>query len=343
MRKLLNTLYVNNPDCFLSLENENVLVNLEGRSQLRVPLLNLESILSCGYKGASTQLMFACVQKGINLSFLSESGRFLGTFIGESKGNILLRKEQYRIADDPLKSCLYARNFIFGKTHNARWVLERTTRDYPLRVDIEKLKQASKNISSISKKILECEDLNQIMILEGTAAQYYFAEFNQLILQNKADFYFKNRNRRPPLDCLNALLSLAYTLLAHDCRGALESVGLDAYCGFLHRDRPGRASLALDLMEELRAPVADRFVLALINRKEIIGNDFEVSGSGAVMLTEQGRKKLFTSWQEHKKQIITHPFLDEKIEWGLVPYSQALLLARVIRGDLDEYPPFLWK
>jgi CRISPR-associated protein Cas1 len=287
--------------------------------------------------------MFACAEKGINISFLTENGKYLGSFIGESKGNILLRKEQYRIADSIERSCKYAKNFIFAKLYNARWVLERATRDYPLRVDIARLKLASKNINSIAKEILNCNDLDRIRILEGTAAQYYFAEFNQLILQNKSDFTFTSRNRRPPLDPLNALLSLTYTMLAGDCRGALETVGLDAYCGFLHRDRPGRASLALDLMEELRAAVADRFVLSLINRKEITGSDFEKTASGAVFLTEQGRKKFFISWQEHKKEIITHPYLEEKIEWGLVPYSQALLLSRVIRGDLDEYPPFLWK
>jgi len=343
VRKLLNTLYVNNPECFLSLENDNVFIRIDDEVLFKVPLINLESILTCGYKGASTRLMFACAEKGITISFLTESGRYLGSFIGESKGNILLRKEQYRISDDVEKCCAFAKKFIFGKLYNARWVLERATRDYPLRVDVERLKTASANISDIAKKVLDCDDLDRMRILEGTAAQYYFAEFNELILQNKADFYFTNRNRRPPLDPLNALLSLTYTMLVHDCRGACEAVGLDAYCGFLHRDRPGRASLALDLMEELRASVADRFVLSLINRKEISGDDFDISASGAVKLTESGRKIFFEAWQQHKKQVITHPYLKEKIEWGLVPYSQALLLSRSIRGDIEEYPPFLWK
>lgn len=343
MRKLLNTLYVNNPECYLSLENDNVLIKADDKMVLKVPLINLEGILTCGYKGASTKLMFACAERGITLSFLTETGKYLGSFIGESKGNVLLRKEQYRISDNPQKSCAYAKNFIFGKLYNARWVLERATRDYPLRVDVEKLKIASSNISKIAKDVLECTELDRIMILEGTAAQYYFAQMGELILQNKDHFYFKNRNRRPPLDPLNALLSLAYTMLAHDCRGALEAVGLDAYCGFLHRDRPGRASLALDLMEEMRAAIADRFVLSLINRKEISSEHFETSGSGVVALTELGRKVFFGAWQQRKKEVITHPYLKEKLEWGLVPYSQALLLSRVIRGDIDEYPPFLWK
>lgn len=287
--------------------------------------------------------MFACAAKGIALSFLTEGSRYLGSFIGESKGNVLLRKEQYRISDSIEKSCTYAKNFIFGKLYNARWILERATRDYPLRVNVERIKTASAYINEISKKVLDCIDLDRIMILEGTAAQYYYAEFNELILQNKSDFYYVNRNRRPPLDPLNALLSLTYTMLAHDCRGALEAVGLDAYCGFLHRDRPGRASLALDLMEEMRAAIADRFVLSLINLRIIAGEHFEVSGSGAVALTESGKKIFFEAWQKHKKGIITHPYLKEIIEWGLVPYTQALLLSRVIRGDLEEYPPFLWK
>ncbi len=340
---MLNTLYVNNPECFLSLENENVIVKTDDEVLIRVPLINLESILTCGYKGASARLMFACAESGVTLSFLTENGKYLGSFVGESRGNILLRKEQYRISDDAEKCSAIVKNFVFGKLYNARWVLERATRDYPLRVDVERLKSASVKIGDIAKEVLGCGDLDRMRIFEGTAAQYYFAEFNELILQNKADFYFINRNRRPPVDPLNALLSLTYTMLAQDCRGACEAVGLDAYCGFLHRDRPGRASLALDLMEELRACVADRFVLSLINRKEISGADFETSGSGEVRLTEAGRKNFFGAWQQHKKQVITHPYLSEKIEWGLVPYSQALLLSRFIRGDIDEYPPFLWK
>lgn len=336
-------MYINNPECFLSLENENVLVKIDDKNLLKVPLINLESIITCGYKGASVWLMSVCAEKGITLSFMTENGKYLGTFVGESKGNILLRKEQYRISDNIDRCCVYAKHFIFGKLYNARWVLERATRDYPLRVDVARLKAASKNIYNIAKEVIECNDLDRIRILEGTAAQYYFAEFNELILQNTDDFHFSNRNRRPPLDPLNALLSLTYTMLVHDCRGACETVGLDAYCGFLHRDRSGRASLALDLMEELRTSIADRFVLSLINRKEISGTDFEISGSGAVNLKESGRKIFFEAWQQHKKQIITHPYLQEKIEWGLVPYSQALLLARTIRGDLDAYPPFIWK
>jgi CRISPR-associated protein Cas1 len=343
LRKLLNTLYISNPECYLSLENETVLIKNDDEILMRVPLLNLESIVTCGYKGASYHLMSACVQKGITLSFIATNGKYLGTFIGESKGNILLRKEQYRISDSVERSGKYAKSFLFGKLYNSRWVLERATRDHPLRVDTEKLKSASVELKGYSSEIYECSDLERMRIIEGIAAQYYFACFNDLILQNKDEMRFTNRNRRPPTDPLNALLSLTYTMLANDCRGACEAVGLDAYCGFLHRDRPGRASMALDLMEELRSCIADRFVLSLINLKRMSGDDFEKSESGAVALTDKGRKKYFGAWQEHKREMIMHPFLKEKIEWGLVPYSQALLLSRTIRGDLDEYPPFLWK
>lgn len=343
MRKLLNTLYVNNPEGFLMLENDNVLVKIGEQVVLKLPLIALESIVSCGYKGASHRLMVACAEKGINLSFVSEGGKLLGTFAGESRGNVLLRKEQYRISDNTQKSLKFAQNFIFGKLYNSRWVLERAIRDYPDRLNIPALKQCSLTLKDMSKQALECLAMDSLRLLEGTAAQLYFPQFNELILQNKQTFFFKNRNRRPPLDPLNALLSLTYSMLAYDCRGACETVGLDAYCGFMHTDRAGRASLALDIMEELRPIIADRFVISLINLRKIDEVDFITSPNGAVLLSEKGRKKFFTAWQERKREIIIHPYLNEKVEWGLVPYCQALLLARTIRNDIDEYPPFLWK
>lgn len=343
MRKLLNTLYVSNPKCFLSIDNETVLVKLEDEVALRLPLINLEGIVTCGYGGASLPLMSACAKRGITISFMTDGGRYLGTFVGESRGNILLRKQQYRISDSLPGSTGYAKAFMFGKLHNARWLIERATRDYPLRVDVDRLKNVSGELKRLYTEIYECLDMDRIRVLEAAAAQYSFGCLNELILQNKDVFHFESRTRRPPLDPLNALLSFTYSMLAHDLRGACEAVGLDAYCGFMHRDRPGRASLALDLMEELRPCVADRFVLTLINLRKITGGDFVTSESGAVALTDGGRRKYFDAWQEHKREVITHPFLKEKLEWGLVPYAQALLLARTIRGDLDEYPPFLWK
>lgn len=343
MRKLLNTLYINNPDYFLMIENNNVVIKDDEKILYRVPLINLESIISTSYKGATMKLMYECINNGITLSFISEYGKYLGTFIGESKGNILLRKEQYRISDNEQSSIEYSKLFIAAKIYNSKWILERAIRDNKDKLDCEKIKNASNKLSELIESVMSSEKIDDIRIFEGVAAQYYFGEFNQMILNCKDVFYFENRNRRPPLDPLNALLSFAYTLLAHDCRGALESVGLDAYCGFMHTDRSGRYSLALDLMEELRPVIADRFVFKVINLKQFSSDDFEFMKSGAVILNEEGRKKFFGAWHKQKNEVITHPFLNEKIEWGLVPYAQALLLARTIRGDLEKYPPFFWK
>jgi CRISPR-associated protein Cas1 len=343
MRKLLNTLYVTKPDCYLTLDNEAVGVVQGEETILRVPLLNLEGIITFGYTGASPALMRECAERGIALTFLSASGRYRATVIGESRGNVTLRKEQYRISDDESRSLRYADKIIFGKIYNAKWILERAARDYALRLDTAALKDASAQLSDAMKLCLQCTNLEGLRGIEGAAAAVYFREFDHLILQNKDTFKFDGRNRRPPLDPVNAMLSFAYTLLEHDCRAALESAGLDAYVGFLHRDRPGRASLALDLLEEFRSVIADRFVLTLINRKEITDDDFDYTASGAVVLNDKARKVFISAWQSRKTESITHPFLKEKIDWGLVPFSQAMLLAKAIRGDLDAYPPFLWK
>lgn len=342
MRKLLNVLFVTLADAKAYLENENVCVKQEDEVLLRIPLLNLEQILLFNYYGATPQLLGECAKRKISVSFFTEYGRYYGTFHGESSGNVLLRREQYRIADDN-RALDYAKAFIFGKLHNQKWIIERGIRDYALRIDAALLKKQSIFISEQLKKVLNMDNDENLRAAEGNAAHHYFSAFDELILQNKDFFTFTNRNRRPPTDAVNAMLSFAYTLLASECRHALEAVGLDSYVGFLHADRPGRASLALDLMEELRPHFADRFVLSLINRNEVTERDFEFQSSGAVYLSDQSRKKFFSSWQSRKRDEIVHPFLKEKIEWGLVPYCQALLLARTIRGDLDGYPPFLWK
>lgn len=343
MRKLLNTLYVTTPDAYLSLKGENVIISQNDKQLGRIPLHNLESIYTIGWAGASPSLMYACAERNISLCFLSSNFRFRAKVIGESKGNVVLRKTQYRVSDDEQQSAKIARNFIFAKVSNQKWILERATRNYPMRIDVPSFKETSKNLSTIMRRILDTEDLELLRGLEGQAANSYFKHFNEMILQQKEDFYFKNRNRRPPTDNVNALLSFSYTLLTNDVAAALESVGLDAYVGFLHRDRPGRASLALDLMEELRSVIADRFVLNLINKKMITAKDFIRKENGAVILTDEGRKVFLKAWQDRKQEQITHPRLNEKIPWGLVPYSQALLLARYLRGDEDEYAPFLWK
>lgn len=343
MKKLLNTLFITQPDVYLSLDGDNIVLLKEQNKLGRLPLHNLESIVSFGYTGTSPALMGYCAEKNISLVFLTMNGRFLAKVIGKSKGNVILRKKQYRISEDEVISAKIARNFIIGKIYNNKWMIERMTRDYPLRIDVDQFKKTSQHLSSIILEVRDCEDLERLRGLEGQAATSYNKLFNQMILQQKEDFYFNRRSRRPPLDNVNAMLSFAYTLLANDVSSALEGVGLDAYVGFLHRDRPGRVSLALDVMEELRGVYADKFVLSLINKRVLNKGDFLQKENGAVIMTDEARKKFLATWQNKKQEKITHPYLGEKISWGLVPHAQALLLARYLRNDLDEYPPFLWK
>lgn len=343
MRQLLTQLYVTSEDAYLSLDGENVVVSRQKTEIGRVPLHTLEGIVCFSRSGASPALMGKCAAKGIDLCFFSPYGQFLARTVGEERGNVLLRQTQYRISDSEALSCRYARYFILGKVYNARWVLERATRDHPQRVPVEELKRTSAQLAAALPLIEQCDDLDQLRGLEGEAAQRYFDCFDFLILQQHEAFPFVSRNRRPPLDNVNALLSFAYSLLARDCASALSSVGLDPYVGFLHRARPGRRSLALDLMEELRAVSADRFVLSCINQKLLTAKHFQKQENGAVLLTDDGRRAFLKAWQTKKQEQITHPFLKEKLPWGLVPYVQALLLARTLRGDLELYPPFFWK
>ena len=343
MRQLLNTLFVTSEDIYLSLDGENVVANREKEVLARYPLHTLSGIISFAYPGASPALMGACARRGVSLAFCTPRGKFLARVCGEANGNVLLRREQYRWADDPAQSCRAARSMVFGKLYNARWSIERTRRDHGLRVEDERPAAVSAQLKGLLPQAAAETDLDSLRGLEGAAATAYFGVFDQLVLGNRDLFAFKTRSRRPPLDPINALLSFAYSLLAHDCASALESAGLDSYVGFLHRDRPGRSSLALDLMEELRPCMADRFVLTLVNNRVLKRTDFDFRESGGVYLTDGARRTFLQRWQERKRETLTHPFLGEKIPWGLVPYLQALLLARYLRGDLDEYPPFLWK
>ncbi len=343
MRYLLNTLFVTSEDIYLSLDGENVVANRGNEAVARYPLHTLSGILTFSYAGASPALMGACAKRGISLTFCTPRGKFLARVSGEANGNVLLRRTQYRVADDPVQSCRIARTMIFGKLHNARWCIERTRRDHGLRVDSQRLGDVCVQLKGLLPQVLLQTELDSLRGLEGAGATAYFGVFDEMILGDKSVFSFQSRSRRPPLDPLNALLSFAYSLLANDCASALESVGLDSYVGFLHRDRPGRSSLALDLMEELRPCIADRFVLTCINNRIFKKSDFVYRESGGVYLDDDARRTFLRRWQEHKRETLTHPFLKEKIPWGLVPYLQALLLARYLRGDLDEYPPFLWK
>lgn len=343
MKRLLNTLYITTGNKYLSLDGENVVI-LEDQKEIgRIPLHNLQAIVTFGYTGASPALMGACVQRNIDLSFMSGNGRFLARVTGEVRGNVALRKQQYRISDDRKVSIQIARNFILGKVYNAKWVLERAVRDYPMRLDVETIKKKSDFLSQSMGKIRVCESADELLGLEGEAASVYFSVFDELILQQKEQFYFRGRNKRPPLDNVNAMLSFGYSLLAGMCGSALEAVGLDPYVGFFHTDQPGRMSLALDLMEEFRSIMVDRFVLTLINKRVMKEKYFIKKENGAVILTDEGRKTFLLAWQSKKQETIRHPFLDEKIEWGMAPYVQSMLLARYLRGDLDEYPPFFWK
>lgn len=343
MRRLLNTLFILSEDSYLRLDGENVVVQGEEEIIARFPLHTLEGIFYFGYKGASPALMGACSEQNISLSFLTPRGRFLCRVYGKIQGNVLLRKRQFLASEDPLECVHLAQRFLTGKLFNTRWSLERALRDHPMRIDLAKIKLVSSKLAESIKAIESAVTLDELRGIEGDAATRYFGVLDELFLQNKESFYFRGRNRRPPLDNVNAMLSLAYTLLGNDCASALESVGLDAYVGFLHRDRPGRASLALDLMEELRPLAADRFVISCVNNRLVREEHFETSESGAVTMSESGRKTFLAAYQKRKKDLIKHPFLEERIPWGLVPYVQALLLSRYLRGDLDSYPTFLWK
>lgn len=340
MRKLLNTLYITTPESYLSKDGENVVVSVKQQEVFRISVLNIEAIVTFGYMGASPGLMKLCADHGIGLTFLSPHGRFISRVQGQVRGNVLLRKAQYALSDDENVATEIARICIAGKIQNYRSILRRYERDYG---HTEEITEALGQMERCKRLTLAATSRDQVRGLEGEAASAYFAVFPQLIINQKEDFPFNGRNRRPPKDAVNAMLSLAYTLLTNDITAALETVGLDPYVGFLHTLRPGRASLALDLVEELRAYLGDRFVLSLINRKQITASDFLHQGEKGVVLTDSGRKTFLTAWQARKKEIITHPFLQEKIPIGLIPHAQAMLLARCIRGDLDTYPVFLVK
>lgn len=343
MKKLLNVFYVTAPDTYLALEGENILVRKDEKIAMRLPLHNLENIVCFGYQGASPALMGACVERNIGLCFLSPGGRFLARISGKVKGNVLLRKKQYFLSENEGGSLKIASNCLIGKIYNSRKVLERAIRDHALLVDVEKIKKVSATLQLINREFPFCTSIQDLMGFEGSAARNYFSVFNQLILQQREDFQFNERVRRPPTDRVNTMLSFLYTVLANEVGSALETVGLDPYVGFLHQDRPGRVSLALDLMEELRPVLVDRLVLSLINRKQVKPSGFVIKESGGVIMDDETKKIVISSWQERKKQEILHPFLKEKVELGLLPYVQALLLARCIRGDLEAYPPFFWQ
>ncbi len=343
MKKMLNTLYVTSEDAYAALNGETVEISFADKENKRIPLHTLENIVLFSYKGASPELMGKCEEYGIPICFFSPRGKYLATVGAAIKGNVLLRKTQYRFSDDENESLRISRNIITGKLYNSEQILLRVTRDHPFQVDVQGIVTAAKRIDEYLMMARAAETKESLRGIEGLAASEYFGMFNELILRQKSDFKFSVRTRRPPLDRINALLSFAYVLLSNMCASALLSVGMDPYVGFLHTDKPGRKSLALDLMEEFRSILADRLVLTLINNRVINEGHFAVQSSGAVILTDEGKKIFLSKWQEKKRTEIMHPYLKEKITWGLAPYSQAMLLARYLRGDIDEYPPFFWR
>jgi len=343
MKKHLNTLFVTTQGAYLAKEGESVIVRVEKETRLRVPVHTLGGIVCFGNVGCSPFLMGFCAKRDVAISFLSEYGRFLARVQGPVSGNVLLRREQYRKADDMTFSAQMARSVLTGKLANCRTVLQRALRDHPDKLDKDQVSYASKQISGSLKRLQEDMPLNSLRGIEGDAAHVYFKVFDHLITSQKEDFSFRDRNRRPPLDNVNCLLSFLYTLVMHDVRSALESVGLDPAVGFLHRDRPGRPGLALDLMEEFRPFISDRLTLSLINLSQVQKKGFKKSESGSVLMDDETRKTVLVAYQKRKQDEIMHPFIEEKVTIGLLFHTQALLLARYLRGDLDGYPPFVWK
>lgn len=343
MRHLGNTLYILSEDLYLTVDGMNVVAKRNGAEAGRIPLHTLTSIYSFSYMGASPALMGKCAEEGVELAFFTPRGKFLADVAGMPQGNVLLRHEQNVVAKDDERKLAIAKNFILGKVFNCKWVLERCLRDHGMRVNADALQQASRRMSESLKNIQTCGSIDALRGIEGDAAAQYFSVFNELILNRDEAFKFNGRNKRPPCDPVNAMLSLLYTMLSLDCSSALRGAGLDPYIGFMHTERPGRRSLALDCMEELRPVLVDRFVLTCINNHVVKPSHFTKHESGEVRLTDEGRKVLFDAWQTKKRDTVTHPYLHEKMPWGLVPFVQAQLLAQTVRDDIDGYPPFMWK
>lgn len=343
MKRMLNTLYVMTQGAYLSKEGETIVVKVDGDVKLRLPFHTLDGVVCFGRIGCSPALVGACGEKNVTLSLMTENGRFLGRFQGPVSGNVLLRREQYRRADDESRSVEIAGAMIAAKIINKRTVLQRALRDGMNDEHAEGVRSAVERLNRILGELKGADALDAVRGYEGEAARCYFDVFNHLITGDRETFYFQERSRRPPLDCMNAMLSFYYTLLMHDAVSALESVGLDPAVGFLHRDRPGRYGLALDLMEEFRPYLADRLALSLVNRKQVNSKGFTVTETGAVYMDDGTRKDVVQAYQKRKQEEIRHPFIGEQIKVGLLLYAQALLLSRFLRGDLDGYPPFLWK
>lgn len=343
MKKHLNTLFVTTQGAYLSKDGETVAVKIESETVRQVPVHTLDGIVCFGQVSCSPYLMGFCAESGVTISFLTEHGRFLARVQGPVSGNVLLRREQYRRADDLQRSASIASAIVTGKVANCRTVLQRSLRDHSEKIEAESVSSVSESLAYSIIRLQKDSQLDIVRGIEGEAAKRYFEVFDHLITSQKDDFMFTERNRRPPLDNVNCLLSFLYTILMHDVRSALEGVGLDPSVGFLHRDRPGRFGLALDMMEEFRPFLADRLALSLINISQVKGKGFKKKESGAVWMDDDTRKTVLVAYQKRKQEEILHPFINEKVKIGLLPHVQSLLMARYLRGDLDGYPPFIWK
>jgi len=340
LRHLLNTLYITNPNAYLSKDGENVVVKVDDNEVMRRPIHILEGIVCFNYVGMSPKLMELCVKNNVGISFLNEHGGFMARVTGEVKGNVLLRRTQYRYADDKEKALEISKNFIIAKIANCRMAIYRAIRDHSAGIDVGAMNNAMDKLTTALENAKNATSSDELRGIEGDAARCYFSVFDNFILQQKSDFRFTERSKRPPIDNINALLSYAYTLLAHEMQSALETVGLDPYVGFFHTDRPGRISLALDMIEELRTYIAERFVISLINKKQISPKGFIKKESGGVIMDKDTKTAFLTAWQKRKQEEIRHPYINEKIEMGLLPYVQAMLMARFLRNDIESYPPF---
>lgn len=343
MKRMLNTLYILTQGSYVNKNGEALVIRVDNIDKSKIPIITIQAVVCFGNVLVTPSAIELCTKNKVTITYLSYYGRFMARIQGEISGNVLLRKAQYRMSDDPLTSARIARNIVAAKIYNSKQVLHRAIRDHGENLEIELIRNTINSMKRSAEIVLEETDLEKIRGIEGDAAKQYFNHFDALIRSQKADFFFKDRNRRPPLDRVNALLSLTYTLLYNDLRSACEIVGLDPAVGFLHRDRPGRNGLALDLMEEFRSFIADRLVLTTINLKQIEGKQFECSESGAVIMTDEAKRIVLGNYQQRKQDSITHTFLQEEMHIGLVFHAQAMLFARFIRGDIEEYPSFLWR
>lgn len=341
MRKLLNTLYVTKENGYLSLDGENLVLTIDGKEAIRLPFTNIESVVCMNYLGCSPALMGKCAKENVGLCFISPNGRFLARVTGEVKGNVFLRYEQIKLLESAERQADIVRNIITAKIKNTKNLILRSRRDNKEIDSDERLTHTLDILDNNIAKIQAESDMDVLRGIEGQSAKAYFDIFDRLITKQKEDFIMVDRTKRPPLDRVNAVLSFLYTVCTNDIASALECVGLDPYIGVFHTLRPGRVSLACDIMEEFRALI-ERLIISLINLKTLQKDDFEVQISGAVLLNDDGRKKVITAWQNKKKETILHPYLKEKVAIGLFPYVQANLMAKYIRGEISEYPALIW-